>query len=145
MRFRCAPLAHEADIENLVLHANRPEMAAAIDMGIPHLWLREKHAAAFPTMSRSIFNRAFSARSWRISICSAVNFEPRPLATSLPDLCALIQFDNVCSITPSDRAASSIGVGLPRYRYTLRLRRSFVSISERRQDLLRMPCMRIEA
>jgi hypothetical protein len=72
--------------DTALLQANRPEMTTAIDMGILHLWPREKYAAAFPRMSRSIFKRATSARSCRISIYSAVNFDPRPLAFSLPVL-----------------------------------------------------------
>ena len=101
-------IAREADFENFTLQANWPEMTTALDMGILHLWPREKCAAAFPRMSRSIFRRATSARSCRISICSAVNFKPRPLAVSLPAFCALIQFLSVCSTMPSDRAASAM-------------------------------------
>ncbi len=56
-------IAREADIENLALQANRPEMATAINVGILHLWPREKYAAAFPSMSRSILTRASSVRN----------------------------------------------------------------------------------
>lgn len=99
-------IARKADIEDLAQNSNWPVVLMLIDVGELHFWPFAKNAIAFPRMSRSILTRASSARNWRISICSAVSFYPRPLAVSLPDLYALIQFDNVCSITPSDRAAS---------------------------------------
>lgn len=70
-------IASEAGFQNFTLQPNRPEMTTAINMGILHLWLREKYAPAFPSMLRSIFRHATSARSCRTSICSAVNFELR--------------------------------------------------------------------
>ena len=44
----------------------------AFDEGILHFWPFAKYAVAFPSMSRSIFTRASSARRRLISICSAV-------------------------------------------------------------------------
>ena len=53
------------------------------------------------------FNRT-TIYKW-LAVASGIGKGVRALrsATSLPNLCALIQFDNVCSTTPSDRATSA--------------------------------------
>jgi hypothetical protein len=89
------------------LHTNRPEMPMAFNEGILHFWPFAKYAVAFPRMSRSIVTRANSARKRLISICSAVTPALPLTSFSVPEPCALTQFDSVCSTTPRLRAASA--------------------------------------
>src|SRR6266700_3880486 len=67
-----------------------------------------QYAVAFPRMSRSIVARASSARKRLISICSAVTPALPLTSLSVPDRCALTQFDKVCSTTPRLRAAAAM-------------------------------------
>jgi len=90
MKAGCPHLEHSA------LHTNRPEMPMAFDEGILHFWPFAKYAVAFPSMSRSIFTRASSARRRLISICSAITPALPLTSFSLPSRCALTQFDSVC-------------------------------------------------
>src|SRR6266567_3656147 len=59
-------------------------------------------------MSRPIVTRASSARKRLISICSAVTPALPLTSFSVPDRCALTQFDKVCSTTPRLRAAAAM-------------------------------------
>src|SRR5215813_1020527 len=90
------------------LHTDRPAAPMAFDAGILHFWPFAKNAVAFPTMSRSIFTRASSARKRLISICSGVTPVLLPTSFSFPARFALTQFDSVCSTTPRLRAASAM-------------------------------------
>jgi hypothetical protein len=80
----------------------------AFNKGILHFEPFAKYAVAFPNMSRSIVTRASSARKRLISICSAVTPAVPTTCFNLPERCAFIQLDNVCSTTPKLRAADEI-------------------------------------
>jgi hypothetical protein len=83
----------------------------AFNEGRLYFWTFAKYAVAFPSMSRSIFARASSARRRLISNCAAHYTSAATGLLQLPRECALAQFATVCSTTPKVRAAS-VSVGL---------------------------------
>src|SRR5579862_8267498 len=84
-------------------HLLRIRVAMLFDKRVPHSDSLAKYAAAFFTISISIFSRAFSARSREISICSGVIRLPSTLP-SFPSACAFTQLRIDCSGTPISRA-----------------------------------------
>ena len=79
------------------------------DKRVPHSDSLAKYAAAFFTISISIFRRATSARSREISICSGVIGLPFSTLPSLPSAWAFTQLRIDCSGTPISRAILRTG------------------------------------
>src|SRR5208282_3204472 len=97
----------EATVTHLQRHAQhlqRIRVAMLFNKRVPHSDSLAKYAAAFFTISISIFSRATSARSREISICSGVIGLPFSALPSLPSACAFTQLRIDCSGTPISRA-----------------------------------------
>src|SRR5271156_3839416 len=102
--------SREATVTHLQRYTQRLQRIRAailVNKRVPHSDSLAKYAAAFFMISISIFSRAFSARSRKISICSGVIGLPLAAVPSFPAVCVLTQLRIVCSGTPSSRAPPS--------------------------------------
>ena len=65
-------VAGRGDLQHPALHRDRPQATVRLDESVLQIDPLTKYSVAFPSMSRSIFTRASSARSRLISIWSAL-------------------------------------------------------------------------